>query len=141
MVQLGLGSYVSGLTNMASSMSLDIGPSFVEADCFDLDNYLEDFLKYYEIKDNNIKLVESNSSLKDIFYEFFGENKKIISSLTYWIELHFGKYEHIYTVEEAKLYEYLSRSDGGVSSFYIVEDLYFVEFSDKVLCFMIGNNE
>lgn len=133
--------YITGLTNMASSLSKNIGPSFVEVDCFDKDNYKKEFAKYYEIKEGDIKLVESNLTMREILLEWFGEEESnITDSLLYWIKRDSGKSLKVYEYTN-NLDELLSRSDGGLSQFYIVEDIYFIEFDEVVMCFILGNNE
>lgn len=133
--------YITGLTHMASSLSKNIGPSFVEVDCFDKDNYKKEFAKYYEIKEGDIKLVESNLTMREILLGWFGEEESnITDSLLYWIKRDSGKSLKVYEYTN-NLDELLSRSDGGVSEFYIVEDIYFIEFDEVVMCFILGNNE
>ena len=133
--------YITGLTHMASSLSKNIGPSFVEVDCFDKDNYKKEFAKYYEIKEGDIKLVESNLTMREILLEWFGEEESnITDSLLYWIKRDSGKSLKVYEYTN-NLDELLSRSDGGVSEFYIVEDIYFIEFNEVMMCFILGNNE
>ena len=133
--------YITGLTNMATSLSKNIGPSYVVVDCFDKDNYKKEFAKYYEIKEGDIKLVESNLTMREILLEWFGEEESnITDSLLYWIKRDSGKSLKVYEYTN-NLDELLSRSDGGVSEFYIVEDIYFIEFNEVMMCFILGNNE
>lgn len=133
--------YVTGLTNMASSLSKNIGLSYVEVDCFDKDNYKKEFSKYYEIKEDDVKLVESNLTMKDVLLAWFGkEESNITDSLLYWIERDSGKSIKVYEYTN-NLHELLSRSDGGLSEFYFVEDIYFIEFDKVIMCFILGNNE
>lgn len=126
---------------MASSISKNIGPSYVVVDCFDKDNYKKEFSKYYEIEEDDIKLVESNLTMKDILFAWFGKEEiNITDSLLYWVERNSGKSIKVYECSN-KLHKLLSRSDGGVSEFYFVEDIYFIEFDEVIMCFMLGNNE
>ena len=37
--------------------------------------------------------------------------------------------------------EYIGREGGGISEFYFVEDIIFVEFDESMVSFIIGNNE
>ena len=57
MSQKDISSYITGLTNLASYYSEEIGPSYIEADCFDLKNYKDDFSKYHKVSPNDFKLV------------------------------------------------------------------------------------
>ena len=53
-----------------------------------------------------------------------------------------GDYKKVLTVSEnSKVLDLLSGSDGGIGGFYIVEDVYFIEFDKMIVCFIIGNDE
>jgi hypothetical protein len=133
--------YITGLTHMASSLSKNIGPSFVEVDCFDKNNFDEEFAKSYDIKKEDVKLRESKYTMKDILLSWFGKDEtNITDSLLYWIEFDSGKAIKVYEYTN-NLDELLSRSEGGVSNFYFVEDIYFIEFDNVIMSFILGNNE
>ena len=133
--------YITGLTHMASSLSKNIGPSFVEVDCFDKNNFDEEFAKSYDIKKEDVKLRESKYTMKDILLSWFGKDEtNITDSLLYWIEFDSGKAIKVYEYTN-NLDELLSRSEGGVSNFYFVEDIYFIEFDTVIMSFILGNNE
>ena len=141
-MQWGLSSYLTGLTNLASSISKEIGPSFIDVDCMDKDNYEEAFAKRYNISKDLIELKEEDMSLEQILKAWLGEsNKELIESLLYWIEFKVGKSIKVYTEKNNKLIDALSRCEGGISMFYIVDDIYFVEFDEYMVCFSLGNNE
>ena len=133
--------YITGLTHMASSLSKNIGPSIVEVDCFDKNNFDEEFAKSYNIKKEDVKLKESKYTMKDILLSWFGKDEtNITDSLLYWIEFDSGKAIKVYEYTN-NLDELLSRSEGGVSNFYFVEDIYFIEFDTVIMSFILGNNE
>ncbi len=113
-----LSSYISGLTSLASSLSKNIGPSFVVT-------------RYY--KKNELKIKKSNKTLKDYLKAWF-QDSKIEESLYYWITLKVGEPIQVYTVEEDSFPK-------DEIPFYFLEDLFFVEFKDLTVCFLLGNNE
>lgn len=131
--------YVSGLLNMASSVSETIGFSYVEADCFDDKNYIKDFSENYEIPEEYVELINFGGSFQDLLIALFGDEENIIEGLQHWISLRAGAPRRVFTVkEDNKLLEELSE---GLGPFYYMENLFFVEFEKMVICFMIGNDE
>ncbi len=88
-----------------------------------------------------MKLRESKYTMKDILLSWFGKDEtNIKDSLLYWIEFDSGKAIKVYEYTN-NLDELLSRSEGGVSNFYFVEDIYFIEFDNVIMSFILGNNE
>ena len=139
----GTSPYINGLTNMASSCTKQMGPSYMKAVCFDKKNYIESFKDYYNIPNEKVSLTETAMTLKDFLECFFGKNKEIIEGLMHWIHINAGDAKKVLTIEDENrdLIETLSGSDGGISGFYILEDIYFIEFDKMVICFTIGNDE
>lgn len=135
-----LTSYLTGLTNLASSISKNIGPSYMESDCFKKENYIKEFSKYYGIDEQDILLKKYNITLEEFFKTYLGPNKLLLDSLIYWIEYTLGTPQNIYTAND-KLLELISRNNKGISPFYTLEDIIYVEFKKYIVCFMIGNNE
>ena len=114
---------------------------------FSLDNKeyktLSDVLDvlYKEMNEKDVKLKESKYTMKDILLSWFGKDEtNITDSLLYWIEFDSGKAIKVYEYTN-NLDELLSRSEGGVSNFYFVEDIYFIEFDTVIMSFILGNNE
>ena len=135
-----LSSYLTGVTNMASACSKGIGPSFIEVDCFKKKNYKLEFYKLYEIKDDVIDLEIVDYSLEDILL-FWLKDKELVSNLLYLIRFKIGEPLVVYTNKNNKILDLISRESGGVSMFYMAEDIYFVEFKNYMVCFTLGNNE
>ena len=133
------GCYRSGIMNMVSSVSSNVNPSYIEVECFDLKNYKQEFAKYYKIDETKIKLKKTNYDLKQMLSTWNIEND-LIESILYWISLKIGKCEAVYEMDK-DLCNLLSWSEGGKSPFYIVDDAYFVEIENYMLCFILGNNE
>lgn len=131
--------YLRGIMNMASSASKSIGPSYVEVECYDKDEFLEEFKKNYRVTINIEELEKTDNNLKNVIGNWFYNEEKIAESIDYWFNLHLDNIENIYVpsvdtineIEENKVNSY----------FYIIEDLIFVELKDKIIVFILGNNE
>lgn len=130
-------SYISGLTNMASSCSTMIGPSYVEASCFGLKKYKHEFLQIYEIDEKDLLLKELNVSFNDFLTNIFGDDKKLIDGLMHWIRFVAGETNKIFTIDEHC--DVLNKISNV--PFYFLEDLFFIECEKMVICFLIGNDE
>ncbi len=134
--------YISGLVNMASSISDYMGCSFMDAICFKNNNYLNNFSKFHNIKKDDIKIHEVSISLEKFIENFFGNNKKLVDGLSYWITLKTGNLVKIYEQDDdCKLNDLLSNSRYGKTPFYFVEDVIFIEFEKMTIAFITGNNE
>lgn len=141
MNELYISSYLSGVMNLASSMSTWIGPSYIEVECYEKENALSNLVKDYHLPKEEYKMEEINENLKDLLKDLLGDNPKLLESVYYWITLHIGEAVKIKTPKERKIIDKLGNSEGGNSPFYIVDDLYLIEFQEYVVFFIIGNNE
>ena len=138
----GFSSYVDGLVNMASSCSEYMMPSYMRAICFKKKDFKKSFCNFYKIPEKELEIIETSLTLKDFIIQSFGNNKEIIEGLTHWLHIEAGDPKKILTVpNNSKVLNLLSGSDGGISGFYFVEDIYFIEFNKMVICFIIGNDE
>ena len=131
-------SYVSGLTKMASYNMI---PSYMDADCMELDNYLESFAKVYKIPIESIKLEEIDANFEELFTELFNADKKALDSFFHWIRMEAGNCKKIYTAENEEFFKGMSGEYGGNGPFFFLETVYFIEFDKMAICFMIGNDE
>ena len=138
----GSSSYVDGLVNMASSCSEYMMPSYMRAICFKKKDFKKSFCNFYKIPEKELEIIETSLTLKDFIIQSFGNIKEIIEGLTHWLHIEAGDPKKILTVpNNSKVLNLLSGSDGGISGFYFVEDIYFIEFNKMVICFIIGNDE
>ena len=138
----GYSSYIDGLVNMASSCSEYMMPSYMRAICFKKKNYKKAFCNFYKIPEKELEIIETSLTLKDFINQSFGNIKEITEGLTHWLHMEVGDYKKVLTVSEnSKVLDLLSGSDGGIGGFYIVEDVYFIEFDKMIVCFIIGNDE
>ena len=130
-------SYVSGLVNMASSCSKQIGLSYVDADCFELKDYKKEFSRIYEINEKELILEETNQSFIEFLINIFGSNKDLIEGLIHWINFNIGKPNKLLTLKDNNILDKLSKN----SPFYFLEDVFFIECEKIVICLLIGNDE
>ena len=140
MFRSGVSSYMNGLIDMASGISKSMGPSSISAFCFSKRNFMKRFKKFFEI-DGDFELVDSNDSFDVILYDWF-KNDSVVSELLYLIFNELGDIERFLTSSDnCYLYDVLSSESGGLSGFYFVEEVFFAEFHDYIVCFIVGNNE
>lgn len=135
-------NYISGLFNMASSVSKTIGASYIQADCFEKKNYKSSFLTMYEIPEDIFHLEEYNNDLEHLLKDLLGNNKDLIEGLLHWLHMEIGDVKKIFTLpEDTKVLEFIGAETGGYGPFFFCDDLYFVETDRMVVCILIGNDE
>ena len=134
---ISLGSYLEGLLNMASSLSKNIGPSYIKVDCYLKEDFKEQLSKYYKVPIDKINLIKTNETLESALSNWFGNENKIIESITYWFNLKVKGAKVIYYSEE----ELKSILDNKQMDFYCLDDLFFVESKEYIFVFQLGNNE
>ena len=125
--------YVSGLLDMAS---FNLGPSYTQAFCMDLNNYIESFAKMYNVSSNLIQLQKINCDLSKFFGDILCLDEKAVKTLVYWITTECGNCLRIHSSNNNELINSLCGK-----TFYFLEDIYFIEFEKETVCLMIGNNE
>ena len=142
MYNVDYSNYFSGLFNMASSCSDYIGPSYVDCDCLDSNNFKAGFAEIYEIPEKELELEKMDSTYEELLKTIFGDNKKIIEGISHWSKIKLGEVQEIYTINElSKIDKYISASEGGLGPFYTLDDIYFIVFKKEVLVLLIGNDE
>ncbi len=134
---ISLGSYLEGLLNMASSLSKNIGPSYIKVDCYLKEDFKEQLSKYYKVPIDKINLLKTNETLESALSNWFGNENKIIESITYWFNLKVKGAKVIYYSEE----ELKNILDNKQMDFYCLDDLFFVESKEYIFVFQLGNNE
>lgn len=130
--------YMSGLTKMAS---FNMGPSYIDADCMEINNFKEAFAEMYEFPANWIEIKEEKRTLNELFTDLLQADKKVVDTLLHWIYMEAGRCIQVYKADNKELFEALSREQGGLGPFYFLEEIYFVQFERMVICFMVGNDE
>ena len=142
MYLINLINYISGLTNMASSCSKKIGPSYVEAECYNLTDEKKYFAQHHEIKVKDMTKTELNITLKELLINIFGNDiPKLIEGLLHWINIEAGPCLKIETIENMKLIDSLGLSEKGTTPFYILDEIYIIKCKKMVIYLLIGNDE
>ena len=135
--KISISSYLEGVLNMASSLSKNIGPSYVKVDCYYKKDFKEQFSKIYKISKDDINLKETNKSLESALFDWFENENKIIESIVYWFNIKEKGPKKIYSSEENLVY----LLDKKQMDFYCLDDLFFVESNSYIIVFLLGNNE
>ena len=136
-MNINISNYLTGLTNMASEWSSNMGPSYVDAICFKEKDYKKEISKYYNVSIESIDFKETSFTFKDFLANWFGNNDKLIDSLIYYIAQALGDAIFVYELSNnSNLTNELT--DTG---FYFIEDLYLIMFKEYVVLFILGNNE
>lgn len=136
-----LNCYLNGLLDTASSVSVWMGPSYVDAKVFENDGFFAGFYEYYRL-DPDV-LLDTVTAFDTLLKQWFGDeeksDKKTVSALLYHIEKCFGKAEKVYSAKEDFL-SLLEKKNSPVP-FTFVEDMAVVKFEKHTVCFVVGNNE
>ena len=124
-------SYTKGLMNLASSLSKNIGPSYVTVKYFTK--------KEFEnlVNRKKINIYDSNMTLKDILNAWFNDDK-IVEALIYWLEIHLDEPTNIYQ-SNSDFHDTLMEQE--MTPFSFIEDVYLVEYKNFIMCLIMGNNE
>ena len=128
--------YLEGLLNIASSLSKNIGPSYIKVDCYEKKTFKENFCKKYKIEKKELNLIKSTESLETALLDWI-QDQKIVESVLYWFNIKLRKEKTIYQSDE----KLISILDEKQRDFYSLEDLFFVECDQFIFVFLLGNNE
>ena len=116
-------------------------PSYIKGICFKTQKFKEELSKFYKIPLEKIKLRKINKSIDKIFYSWLGKNNNtdlIINKIYNKI----GKDIKVYIPTKDSDLEYLlSGESNGLSGMFFVEETYFIECSNYIICLLLGNNE
>ena len=89
------------------------------------------------ITQEDLKLTNTNQSLTTTLLDWFYDEPKIVESLTYWIDLYYRGEKKVYLADE-KLFHKIQEKQ---KDFYSLDDLFFMEYKDIMIVFLLGNNE
>ena len=134
--------YLNGLTQMASAVSVNCGPSEIRVDCFSVKSFPALFCKAYRLPQKLLTLRESGQSLAQLLENWLGnEPKNVTDALCHYLHASLGDAIQCFEAENIeRLCDALS-APGGHGPFYTTEDLFFAVFRDVAVCFMLGNYE
>ena len=135
-----INSYLNGLFNLASSISKNIDSSYIKVDVYEKETFIQEFSENYNLDEKYTNIVPTKRNFKEVLIDFVKE-KNLAEKLLYWIELEIGESVKVLASDNVDILEALSCKNGGFSSFYTVEDIYFIEFEDYIVALMKGNNE
>ncbi len=117
-----------------------LGPSFIDATCFEKKEFPNNFSNFFEIK-KEVILKETKKNLPQILNRWLGKNKRTTNIINQ-IEAKLGKEEKIYiSSKESNLEYYLAGEGKGLSGCFFIDELYFIEYKDYIVCLILGNNE
>ena len=137
------GAYLAGLLDMASSQSEWIGRSYMESYCFDADDWRAEFARTFALREEDVQLLPSDQTLRQLLVQWLGgAQPKLTDSLLYYMQRCLGEAQAVWVLpQDSRLASKLGWSEDGKSPFYIAEDLFFAQFPQTVVCFVMGNNE
>lgn len=134
-------AYIQGLFDMASSVSVWMGPSYSRTYLFDNDSFEKELKESFKL--NAGMFIYSGLSFGDLIYQLFGyENegdKKVSESLIYHVKKELGEPERADVIDE----EYIEILEKRSSPFPFtcVEEAAVVRFEKYTLLLVVGNNE
>ena len=102
------------------------------------ENYLEEFLSFYEIKTRDLKLIPEEESFDEALRSVSGEYRW--EAIAEKAKSLFGLPKRIMVFEDdAKLKDEMEGPD-GLAPFFFVFGMMFCEYEDYTLCYMSGTN-
>ena len=134
---LELSNYLTGIMQMASSLSNNIGPSYINVECYEKEKFAEEFCREYKITDQDLDIEIANRNLITALFSWFGNEKQIVDSIVYWFNLKCKEKKTIYLPSE-KLMNKISKKE---NFFYYLEDVLFIESEKNYIVLYLGNNE
>ena len=141
--EASLRGYLNGITELASQCSEWVGRSTVSVDVYTPEDFLERFRKNYRIR-KPVTPVESPETFKQTLVQWLGATPyRLCDHVVGIIEYELGKAKRVLrAADEKTLIDELSACEhSGFGAYYFTEDVFFVEFEDYMLVFLMGNNE
>ena len=137
MEQTYLNGYMDGIMKIASSLSNNIGPSFIDVDCYNKKEFKKEFCKYFNISEDNFEILKTNITLENKLKEWLGDNNQLIESVIYWFNIKYNGEKILYSLNE----KIIEKLDNRYTMFYYIEDIFIVECKKYYFVFILGNNE
>ena len=126
-----IDSYLKGITDIISS---NIMPSYIVS--FSLEKE-DEFYNYYHISKNKIKIEVINEKYDDFIKHTFNLNGRMLETFIYLINKLCGNCKKIYYLSGEELEKKVRKYE----PFYILEEVFLIEYEKMYICFIIGNNE
>ena len=122
---------VNILDDLAMKYEVAVIPLFEE-------DYLKEFLDFYEIKNLDLKLVPSEDDLDEALKNLSGEYRwEEIAEKTKSL---FGVPDRIMVLEDDRSLKEELEGPDGLAPFFFVFDLMFCEYEEYTMCFLCGTN-
>ena len=133
---------IDELIEEAAYRSEWIGRSYIRLYSFPRERFARKFCRFFRIPEWKGHVVPAEKTALECLVEWLGEEERAsVEELIALASAHFGVPGGVWHVEnEAWVLERLSGRRGR-SGFFFTEDLFFAEFGETVLCFIMGNNE
>ncbi len=125
--------YIKGLFDMAS---FGLGYSYSKINFLPKEGYSEQFQYLYDIK-QDISFQKIDFDLKSFAENVFQLNDEAVKTFIYFLTKQLGECSAIYTIEDGNVIDRVEKN----STFYIVDDIFFLVFPEVILSIVIGNNE
>ena len=138
MMNLELNKKLDDICTARCKDSKSISYSYLRIFAFDRDDFEESFKEFFELDIDEIKLTESEESFEEIFGTFL--EKRNARRIVKGIRDICGMEKNVY-YDDCDLYELLEGASGGLSGFYFIEEIFFAEYDDSMVCYILGNNE
>ena len=123
------------IADLLDRIETELAPSFVQVLHYDADDYIRQFcLDHLEDIDSQL-FVETEESFPEVLLSWGRDSE----SLRRLAEATYTEGKIVRFANEPFIFELLSGTTG--TTFYILEDLFFLKGEKDVWCFMLGNNE
>ena len=123
------------IADLLDQIETELAPSCVQVFRYDPDRYMKQFcLDHLEDIDGEL-FIETDESFPEVLLSWSEESK----SLQKLAELTYTEGKIVRFADESLIFELLSGNTG--TTFYTLEDLFFLKGKEDVWCFMLGNNE
>ena len=137
-----LRGYLNGILALASLCSEWIGRSDAGVYVYAADEFPQRFLKEQRIK-TPLVLRESGETFRQTLVQWLGATDfRLCDRVVALFEYELGAAKRVLRAEDERtLLDALSASEGGFGAYFFTEDVFFVEFAEYTLAFVMGNNE
>ena len=140
--EASLRGYLNGVAELASACSEWIGYSSITVCVYAPEEFPERFRKEYRIR-KPVAPVESSETFKQTLVQWLGATSyRLCDHVVGIFEYELGKAKRVLrAADEKSLIDDLSGSERGFGAYYFTEDVFFVEFPEHTIVFIMGNNE
>ncbi len=119
-----------------------IGRSYIRMEEFPRKNYVKKFCRWYRLPIWKVNPVTIEKTALDLLIEWLGEEERpAVEQIIALIIEHYGAPGEVWRPAQEDWIEEHLGGRRGRSGFFFVEGLFFAEFGQTVLCFIVGNNE